>query len=115
MKLQELTLPEFAFIEGYKTGNELEGRTVILHTRTASVIEVFNRNDVVFNEGVLTYNFGYINKFGVREPMTAALHYCATMDVDSDGYMIKNEILKSAAKWYCDYCTWEDKNITIDK
>lgn len=107
----ELTLPEFAFVEGYKPDDELHGRIVILHVRSASVIEIFERDDVILNNEVFTHKFKYTNKLGVGEKMIAALHYCATLDIIKDQKLIKDEILKPAAMWYCDYCNWEDNNI----
>lgn len=114
--IKEQTLPEFAFIEGSwheKDGDPLQGRIVILHVRSAAVIEIFDREDVVLNDNVLTYKFSYTNNFGIKEPMVAALHYCATLDVKADSAFIKEEIMKPAAQWYCDYCGWEDKNIEL--
>lgn len=111
-KLVNLTLPAFAFVEG--SGHEenvLEGRNVILHTRSASVVEIFERDETFFNEGVLTYNFSYTNSLGIKEKLVAALHYSATLDKVTDREMLTNEVLKPAAKWFCDYCTWEDSNI----
>lgn len=113
MNIKDLTLPEFAFVEGSwheKAGDPLEGRIVILHIRSASVIEIFDREDVVLNDDVLTYRFSYTNSHGIKEPMVAALHYCATLDSKADRALIKEEIMKPAAQWYCNYCTWEDKN-----
>lgn len=110
--LTKLTLPEFAFVDGSEhEKNNLEGRTVILHVRSASVIEIFERSDAFLNEDVLTYKFSYTNKFGVKEQMIAALHYCATLDKEKDSELIKSSIMRPAAQWYCDYCTWEDNNI----
>lgn len=114
MNVKESTLPEFAFVEGSwheKGGDPLEGRIVILHVRSASVIEIFDREDVALNDNVLTYKFSYSNSLGIKEPMIAALHYCATLDSKADREFIKAEIMKPAAQWYCDYCAWEDDNI----
>ncbi len=112
-KLVNLTLPEFAFIDGseHEPNNILDGRTVILHIRSHSVIEILDQEDVFFTEGTLTYNFIYTNIAGLKESMVAALHYSATLNKDADQEMIKKEILEPAAKWYCDYAIWEDKNI----
>lgn len=109
----ELTLPTFAFVEGswHEKKDILSGRIVILHVRSASVIEIFDREDVALNPEVFTYKFIYTNQFGIQEPLIAALHYCATLDVNRDREMIKNEIMRPAAQWYCQYCEWEDKNI----
>ncbi|QUT54953.1 hypothetical protein INE86_03494 [Parabacteroides distasonis] len=87
-----LTLPEFAFIEGSgheKGGDPLYGRNVIMHIRSASIIEIFGRKDVALNPDVPTLKFSYTNRFGIKEPMIAALHYCATLDVKYDSEMIK--------------------------
>lgn len=111
MKSIKLTLPTFAFLEGYGEKDDLAGRNVIMHVRSASVVEIFNRDDVVLNEDVISFNFTNRNPFRIKEPMVAALHYSATLDEYSDREMIINEVLKPAAKWYCEYCDWEDKNI----
>lgn len=112
-KLVNLTLPEFAFVEGsdHEKNNILSERMVILHVRSASVIEILERENAFLTEGVLAYNFSYTNSFGIKEPMVAALHYSATLDKDADREMIIKEIIKPAAQWYCDYAKWEDGNI----
>lgn len=110
MELKELNLPAFAMLNGCHDPS-LGGRTVILHVRSASVIEIFNRLDVALNPDVLIYKFKFTNLFGIEEHLVAALHYCATLDVNLDAVMIKEQILKPAAKWYYDYAQWEDSNI----
>lgn len=113
LKLIRLDLPEFAFIEGswHEHPNILEGRNVILHIRSASILEVFDRDNVQLNPDVLTHEFINTNKFGLKEYMVIALHYSAALDKGADHNLIIQDILKPAAKWYCDYCDWEDKNI----
>lgn len=112
MKMTNLTLPPFAFVEGGgHDGDLLSGRTVILHVRSASVIEIFEYDNVVLNEDVVSYKFGYINRYGIREKLVAALHYCATLDVNDDRQTVIDEILEPAAQWYREYCKWEDNNI----
>lgn len=112
MRNISLTLPEFAFVEGSgheKGGDPLYGRNVILHTSSASVMEVFLKEDVVLTEDVISFNFSNTNKFGVKERMTIALHYSATLDKIADRDMIIEDVLKLAAIWYCGYCDWEDE------
>lgn len=112
MRNISLTLPEFAFVEGSgheKGGDPLYGRNVILHTSSASVMEVFLKEDVVLTEDVISFNFSNTNKFGVKERMTIALHYSATLDKIADRDMIIEDVLKPAAIWYCNYCDWEDE------
>lgn len=111
-KTTNLTLPEWAFLDAHDGKIDwLKDRSVILHIRSASVIEIFNRKDVVLNDDVLSYKFGYTNFAETKEHMTAALHYCATLNRDADRAMIINEILKPCAMWYCEYCKREDENI----
>lgn len=115
-KLTQLTLPAFAFVEssGHEE-NMLEGRTVIIHVRSASIVEIFDRKNVSLNDGVLRQKFTYTNRFGIKEPLVVALHYTSTLDPILDAEMIKKEILIPAAQWYCDYCSWEDENIYGEK
>lgn len=50
MNAYELTLPEFAFVEGSDhegDNNILKGRTVIQHIRSYTVLELFDKNDAV--------------------------------------------------------------------
>jgi hypothetical protein len=107
MNIVKLTLPEFAFVTGAENGkDELRGRTVILHVRTATVMEVFNSSEVCLNVDALHYDYvrhaPYFN-----EPLTIALHYSATLD-DKDEIL---QVMKCAAQWYDDYCDWEDLEI----
>lgn len=113
-KLINLTLPEWTWLSGgehEKNGDPLEGRTVIYHVRSASVIEMFEANAYRPAEGVRTYNFNYRNIYGVVENHIAVLHYSAACD-DPD---ILDEILQKASKWYCNYMEWEDRNIIADE
>lgn len=110
--MKEYTLPEWAFLDAHShLGNSLEGRTVINHIRSASIIEIIDRDKDGFIpvEGVVLYNFKYISPAGT-ERLSAILHYCATLDKNANQDMI-NQILKDCAMWYCDYCAWEDNNI----
>ena len=111
MKLISLILPEFAFIEGSgheKGGDPLFDRNVIIHTRSASVMEVFERANIELSNNVLSFKFSNRNIFEIKEPMVIALHYSATLDpFDNRGELL--DILKKGAMWYCDYCDWEDR------
>nr|DAU18728.1 MAG TPA: hypothetical protein [Caudoviricetes sp.] len=111
--MKEYTLPEWAFLDAHShLGNPLETRTVINHTRSASVIEIIDRDKDEFIpvEGVVVYHFKYISSSGT-ERLSAILHYCATLDENTDKNLIINEVLRPCAMWYCDYCAWEDNNI----
>lgn len=115
-RLIELALPTFAFIEGSdheKKGNILRGRNVIFHTRSASVLEVFEREKCFLNEDIIKYSFDNINIYGLVEHFVIALHYSATIE-KTDREFIINEVLKPAAIWYCEYCDWEDEKISYE-
>lgn len=108
--ITELTLPEFAFVDGscHENPNILDGRIVILHVRSASVVEILERDKALLNDNALTFKFGYINKYGIKERLIAVLHYSATLDKDDDKDEIIDKVMRKAAMWYCDYCLWQD-------
>lgn len=109
-KIIELSLPEFAWIDGgshEKGGNPLENRMIVLHVRSASVIEFFERGDFVPNGDVITYDFTHKTIADITERYVAVLHYCAA----TTDRQIIDEILKSASAWYLKYLDWEDANI----
>lgn len=111
-KIIDLTLPEFAFVESTPhDGDHLYGRNVILHTRTASIVEVFDSKNVVPKEGVISFNFTNRNKLGLPEPLTMLLHYSATLDITTDKQEILKRVMVPAAQWYCDYCDWIDDEV----
>ena len=89
--MTELTLPAFAMLET----KELEGRNVVLHVRSASVIEIFRADLAFINEGILSQKF-FIDEVAY----IAVLHYCATLNQELDRELIRKEILKPAAKWW---------------
>lgn len=109
-KVIDLTLPEWAWLSGgehEKCGDPLDCRNVVLHVRSASVIEFLEADNFVPNGNVQCHNFSYKNAYGQTEQHIAVLHYSAACD---DSEMI-NDILAAASEWYCDYMKWEDNNI----
>lgn len=112
-KLIDLTLPPFAFVEsGGHDGNELDGRNVVLHVRSASIIEMLPREDLVMtmSDDVITHEFSFVNYLGIEEHHVALLHYSGTLDAVIDRQIIIDEIMKPAADWFSLYCVWEDSN-----
>ena len=86
MNAYELTLPEFAFVEGSDhegDNNILKGRTVIQHIRSYTVLEL-------------------------TEQLILAVHFTFAEDFQLP------EIFEKAASWYMEYCRWEDRNIEND-
>ena len=111
-KLIKATLPAFAFVESSgHDGDELRGRTVILHIRSASVVEIFDEENFFSKEDIITLRFYNRNLLGEKEYYIAALHYCATLDENYDKKAIMEQIVIPAAHWYCDHCTWMDQNM----
>lgn len=110
--MTKLDLPEFAFIDGsdHETGgNPTAGRTIILHTRTATVLEIFSDDDeFALNPDVEKYRFSMANSFKVGEEFTMVMHYTFAPDILAD-------IFTAAAEWYVEYCKWEDKNIANER
>lgn len=105
-KLINLTLPPFAFLDS-ANDTSLEGRNVILHVRSASVIEILADDQLPILKGdVITYEFDY----GLEHNI-AVLHYSAILEDKDD---IVEQIMKPCADWFCQYCEWEDNNIVND-
>lgn len=108
-KMIELTLPEFALLSGFGEDYELRNRDVILHVRSASVIEVFERGRAFINEDVITYSFTMSVPRVTRPSEMAtntfvlALHHSPLLDTVADRDMIIEEIMKPTAKYYHDY------------
>lgn len=103
-----LTLPEWAFLEATShLGNTLEGRDILLHIRTHTMLEVFATDELELhiNPEVRTRKFTYKNSFGVVENYCFVIHYSVAEFANLD------EVLDKAVKFYCDYLAWEDKNI----
>lgn len=106
----ELKLPEFAFLRasGHENANLLKGRDVILHIRSASVVEVFEWGNVALKTEVPSYRFTYAYGNGESKRMVIALHYSATLDIKYDLEMIVTQVLIPASRWFCDHLTWEE-------
>ena len=115
MKAIELTLPEFAFLDGNcHLGDTLQGRDVIFHIRSGSVVEIFPHENVLLKDNVLRFYFEYNNmKFNVKEKFTCALHYCLQSQL-STNQIIEN-VLIPAVEFYKKYLAWEDDNIINDE
>lgn len=106
--MQQLILPEWAFLDAHShLGDQLPGRTVILHIRSMTVVEILDADKVLLNEDTLKVSFKNTN---TGEQLIAALHFSTT--IESKPALI--DILKKCATWYCEYCDWEDQNIIND-
>lgn len=110
MKKQvNLTLPEWSFLEATShLGNTLEGRDILLHIRTHTMLEVFaiDEMELQLNPEVKFRKFTFKNSFGIVENYCFVIHYSLSEFSDLD------DVLNKAVKFYSDYLTWEDSNIT---
>jgi len=110
IKLTNLTLPEWAFLDATShEGNLLEGRTVIQHIRSYTILEALALEDVkAFDLKTKPYNFDYKNSFGIIEKHIMLIHFSLASESELD------EIAAKAITWYCNYLAWEDANIETD-
>jgi len=112
-KLTTYSLPEFVFLDGNShQGDSLEGRTVIQHIRTYTIIEVIAVDEVGLlglKDNTKTFEFEYINAFDTVERHVFALHFSLADDDE-----ILSQVFEKAAQWYCDYLRWEDEIIASD-
>jgi len=116
MKIEKLTLPAFAFLDAQcHEGNLLEGRDVVIHVRSASVLEFFDQENAIFEDNTIFVEFDYKNRYNIIEHKTCALHYCASVMNCIENHVeienIINLIIMPAITWYKAYMDWEDENI----
>lgn len=105
-------MPEWAFIDDdYPGGHKLDGRTVVLHVRTATVLEIFHGDDFLLNDDVARCVFEYVGYHGASEVITIAVHHSATLDARADAELIKEKVIVPCMEWYSEYLYHEDKGI----
>lgn len=116
MNVSNLTLPEFVFLDANcHQGNLLEGRTVVEHIRSHTVMEVFAEEDfLVLHLTAPTHEFTYTNHYGITEKHILALHYSLAHEFPMPVNDTLQEIFEKTAAWYREYLTWEDSNIKTD-
>lgn len=111
LEAYQLTLPEFAFVEGsdHEEDNILRGRTVIQHIRSYTVMELFDKDEpIALNRDAKKFEFEYINIYGIAEQLILVVHFTFAEDFQLP------EIFEKAANWYMEYARWEDRNIDND-
>lgn len=105
----EYTLPEWVFLDGKShQGNTLKNRTVILHTRSATVIEVICHHGIIAHSEFTGVQHEYIHTYknGIEVKYTFVAHYSAyTILEDSNELPIELEkevkkILLHCSIWY---------------
>ena len=109
MRVTEYTLPEFVFLDGNShLGDTLEGRTVIQHIRTNTVMEVIAQDDVIISDfsNSQCHHFDYLNYFGITEKHILVVHFTFATNLP--------EVFSKTVDWYTAYLHWEDRNIQTD-
>lgn len=116
-KFTEYVLPEFVFLDGNShEGDKLEGRTVMQHVRSATILEVIDLSELLAHSFTQpTYEFEYLNVAGLTEKHMFVVHFSLMIDSPFTEVMpdnkVMDEIFEACKKWYCDYLAWEDRNI----
>lgn len=108
----DLTLPEWVFLDAAcHTGNALEGRDVLLHVRTHTMLEFFNQTDtqVQLKSEVKQKQFYYKNKYGVIENYKIAIHYSLVEFSNLD------EVIDNAIAFFKEWMTWMDGTIEVEE
>jgi len=108
----DLNLPEWSFLDAdNQTGNALEGRDVLLHVRTHTILEIFPADvmSTFLDKNVVQRIFNYENMYGVDEKHVIAVHYSLAEFADLD------EVITKAVKFYSDWMNWMDGNIVDDE
>lgn len=108
MKKTNLTLPEWAFLDCQShLGNLLDGRDVLQHVRSYTMLEVFasDEMEVKLKDGVKTKSFIYKNRYGIVENHLLVVHFSLAEYGELD------DILDKAVDFYSKYLDWEDRNI----
>ena len=113
LKHTDYKLPEFVFLDANShQGNPLEDRTVLQHIRSYTILEVIALDEVMLSSfKTPTYQFEYVNFMGVKEKHLLVVHFSLAWEAPLPVNETLTEIFEKCAKWYCDYLTWEDKNI----
>ncbi len=112
MKKQvNLTLPEWAFLETTShLGNTLEGRTILQHIRSYTVMEIFDTDSetVQINPEVKQRAFTHENFGLITENLLIVVHFSLAEYAELD------DIIDKAIDFYCKYSDWEDNNIITE-
>ncbi len=107
MKRKQYTLPPILELSGMM--EETQGRTILLHVRSLTCVEIFSKGDIELAEGVISREFTFINSLGLPEVAIMAVHFCegdAHPDFDQC-----QPYLNELAEYYINYTYFEDRLI----
>lgn len=111
IKKTDLTLPEWAWLDANdQNGNALDGRDVLLHVRTHTMLEFISQNEqlVNLNPEVKQKQFYHKNKFGELENYKVAVHYSLTEFTDLD------DVIAKAIAYFKQWIDYMDKSIETE-
>ena len=107
---KQFPLPEFVLLDGENhKGEQLEGRTVILHIPTNSYFEVVavdEENEHAFDAIEAKFPFKFKNADGEDEKHFLLLH-----GTQADAELL-SKIYVTAAQWYGSYAIWIDDEVS---
>lgn len=108
MDFIQYTLPEFVFFNGNSPeGDTLKGRTVIMHVRTDTAMEVIAMDEVFISDFKGSqFEFTYLNFAKVAEKFLIVVHFSRLEDEED-----LQEVMKKTSLWYTHHLQWEDNNI----
>lgn len=104
-KAIDLSLPPVAWLSN---DEKLAGRNVLLHVRSASVVEILERDFALLKTDTIAKEFVYTNIYGVDEPMVAALHF-APLLTDCSPEEISELVLNPVIEYYKKECDKMDR------
>ena len=91
---------------------ETDGRTILLHVRSLTCVEVGAPRDLKLKPGVITRRFEFMNRLGLMEPVVMAVHFChGDPFPDPDECEPFLDILQA---YYIKYANFEDEGIEND-
>lgn len=107
----DLTLPEWAFLEGRShLGDTLEDRVLLQHIQSYTIIEfILKEEDVALNPEIKTHIFAYKNIFGIEEQHYVIVHFTLATPVELDW------IKERAIEFYKHFMDWQDASMIIEE
>jgi len=107
-----ITLPEWAFLDGHShLGDMLEDRVILQHIQSYTIMELFilDENGIVLNPSMKTKEFSYTNIFGITEKHLIAVHFSLAAAVELDWILVR------AIEFYVLFLDWEDNSLVIEE
>lgn len=113
-QISTLELPEWSFlgpVDGDEDSERLVPRDVMIHTRTATVVEFFSADRFAPAPRVRCEYFTHRNNLGVDERHVCVLHYSSVFEYHGDDVLT---VMQAAIEEYCEWMDYEDKRAEDD-